>query len=170
MLFTTSSQFAVLALCLLAGWLFGLASAPSGKRARERLRALEAEHAAYRREAEARIAAAEAERNQMARTTPVSPVTAAAAASPAAGRSARSGFFGTDGDNLSRIRGIDEATERALHAEGIKTYAAIEALSADDAARLEDRLNIARGRITEERWREQAAALRETRDDDRTRL
>ncbi|MHA6721425.1 hypothetical protein [Sphingomonas sp. RS2018] len=93
MLFTTPTQFAVLAVCLLAGWLFGLATHPGGKKAKARLRALESEHAIYRKEAEARIkaaeaehatyrkdtdariAAAEADRERLARTAPVAPVT-----------------------------------------------------------------------------------------------
>ncbi|MES2339411.1 MAG: CIR N-terminal domain-containing protein [Pseudomonadota bacterium] len=71
MLFTTTSQFAVLALCLLAGWIFGLASHPGGKKAKERLRVAEAEHAAYRKDAEARIKAAEIERDRLAKASPV---------------------------------------------------------------------------------------------------
>ncbi len=71
MIFTTPTQFAALVLCLLAGWVFGLASHPGGRKAKERLRALEAEHAAYRKDAEARVAAAEAERERLARAAPV---------------------------------------------------------------------------------------------------
>ncbi|HCB76227.1 MAG TPA: hypothetical protein DEP91_08635, partial [Sphingomonas bacterium] len=43
MLFSTPTQFAVLALCLVAGWLFGLASHPGGKKWKERYRTQEAE-------------------------------------------------------------------------------------------------------------------------------
>ena len=71
MLFTTPTQFAVLALCLIAGWIFGLATAPGGRRAKDRLREVEAEHAAYRKDAEARIKAAEADRDRVARASPV---------------------------------------------------------------------------------------------------
>ena len=42
MLFTSPTQFAVLALCLVAGWIFGLASHPGGKKAKLRLREVEA--------------------------------------------------------------------------------------------------------------------------------
>jgi len=70
MLFTTPTQFAVLALCVVAGFIFGLA-ARSGGRAKARLREMEAEHAAYRRDAEARIQAAEADRDRVARAAPV---------------------------------------------------------------------------------------------------
>ncbi|WP_294337147.1 hypothetical protein [uncultured Sphingomonas sp.] len=70
MLFTTPTQFAVLALCVLAGYIFGLASRSGGK-AKAQLRELEAEHAAYRKDAEARIKAAEADRDRIARASPV---------------------------------------------------------------------------------------------------
>ncbi|MBN2971290.1 hypothetical protein JW805_04585 [Roseomonas aeriglobus] len=70
MLFSTPTQFAVLALCVLAGFIFGLA-ARSGGKAKARLRAVEAEHAAYRKDAEARIKAAEADRDRIARASPV---------------------------------------------------------------------------------------------------
>lgn len=71
MLFSTPTQFAVLALCLIAGWIFGLATAPGGRRNRERLREVEAEHAIYRKDAEARIRAAEADRDRLVRASPV---------------------------------------------------------------------------------------------------
>lgn len=71
MLFTTPTQFAVLALCLFAGWLFGLASHPGGRRAKDKLREEEAAHAAYRKDAEARIKAAEADRDRLAKAAPV---------------------------------------------------------------------------------------------------
>lgn len=70
MLFTTPTQFAVLALCLIAGFIFGLA-ARSGGKAKARLREVEAEHAAYRKDAESRIKAAEADRDRVARASPV---------------------------------------------------------------------------------------------------
>ncbi len=70
MLFTTPTQFAVLALCVVAGYIFGLASR-SGGRAKARLREVEAEHAAYRKDAEARIKAAEADRDRVTRASPV---------------------------------------------------------------------------------------------------
>lgn len=71
MIFTTPTQFAVLALMLLAGLMFGLASAPSGRRHRDRLRENEAAHTAYRKDSEARIAAAESERDRLVRASPV---------------------------------------------------------------------------------------------------
>lgn len=78
MLFTTPTQFAVLAVCLIAGWLFGLASAPGGRKWKDRLREAEAAHATYRKDAEQRVKdaearanSAEAERDRYAKATPV---------------------------------------------------------------------------------------------------
>jgi hypothetical protein len=71
MIFSTATEFAVLALMLLAGFFFGLAASPSNKRHRERLRESEATHAAYRKESEARIRATEAERDRVVRASPV---------------------------------------------------------------------------------------------------
>lgn len=71
MIFSTPTQYAVLALCLIAGWLFGLASSGGGRKYRERLREVEAEHAAYRKESEARIAELTRERDRVARASPV---------------------------------------------------------------------------------------------------
>lgn len=175
MLFSTPTQFAVLALCLIAGWLFGLASAPGGRRWKERFRAEEAAHKATREEIATRDARLrelerdrerwETDRERWEADRTRAPATAAAA-SAATASTAHSGWFGWGRDNLSRIRGIDEATETALRSEGIKTYAAIEALTPEDEARLEDRLGFGRGRIAQQQWREQAAMLREGRDDD----
>jgi predicted flap endonuclease-1-like 5' DNA nuclease len=168
--FSTPTQFAVLALCLVAGWLFGLASAPGGRKWRDRLIAEEAAHKAKREEIatrDARLRELERDRERWeadrARTS-AAPV--AAAGTTAAATSARGGWFGWGRDNLSRIRGIDEPTETALRGEGIKTYAAIEALTPEEEARLEDKLGFGRGRIAQQQWREQAAMLREGRDDD----
>lgn len=71
MLFTTPTQFAVLALCLFAGWIFGLASHPGSRRVKDKLRETEAAHAEYRKDAEARIKAAEADRDRLAKAAPV---------------------------------------------------------------------------------------------------
>jgi hypothetical protein len=71
MLFSTPTQFAVLALVLIAGWLLGLASHPGGRKWKDRYAAEREAHAATRRDADTRIAAAdarvtEAERIQVA--------------------------------------------------------------------------------------------------------
>lgn len=177
MLFTTPTQFAVLALCLVAGWLFGLASHPGGRKWKDRYRAEEAEHRATREgltTRDARIKELERERDEALRhrdtgtgTAAVAGVGTASAAASASGK--RGGWFGWDRDNLSRIQGVDEATEQSLRREGIKTYAAIEALTLEDETALEDRLGFGRGRIQQQQWREQAALLREGRDDEHGR-
>lgn len=170
MLFQTPTQFAVLALVLLAGWLFGLASSSGGKKWKQRYRDEEAAHKAYRAEVAAdlktrdeRLREVEAERDRL--THERSTTTAAAAATGAAASSS-SGFFGWGGDNLSRIRGIDAELERALGQRGIKTYRAIEGLSEADERALEDDLRLRPGTIDAERWREQAAMLRAGHDDE----
>ncbi|MBB4155352.1 hypothetical protein GGQ80_003272 [Sphingomonas jinjuensis] len=58
MLFTTPTQFAALALALIAGWLLGLASHPGGRKWKERYAAERDAHAAARKDADARLAEA----------------------------------------------------------------------------------------------------------------
>lgn len=173
MLFQTPTQFAVLALVLLAGWLFGLASSSGGKKWKQRYRDEEAAHKAYRAEVAAdlktrdeRLREIEAERDRLAKERSTATSTAAAAATGAAASGSGSGFFGWGGDNLSRIRGIDAELERALSQRGIKTYRAIEGLSEADERALEDDLRLRPGTIDAERWREQAAMLRAGHDDE----
>ena len=64
MIFTSPSQYVVLALCLLAGWLLGLASR-SGKKWRRRYVTERDAHAVSRRDAEARLTAAEARNREL---------------------------------------------------------------------------------------------------------
>ncbi len=109
MLFTTPTQFAVLGLVLVAGWLLGLASHSGGRKWRERYVAERDAHAAARRDSDARIAEIERghserlrERENM-RAAPVAPVTtrdavahrpvAAATARPAYTTGERRGWF-----------------------------------------------------------------------------
>ncbi|WP_230769413.1 hypothetical protein [Sphingomonas sp. Leaf4] len=172
MLFQTPTQFAVLALLLLAGWLLGLASSSGGKKWKQRFRDEEAAHKAYRAEVaadlktrETKLREVEAERDRLTRergTATAATATAAASASHGTG----SGFFGWGRDNLSRIRGIDPDLETALGQRGIKTYKAIENLTEADERALEDDLRLRPGTIDTERWREQASMLREGHDDD----
>ena len=173
MLFTTPTQFAILGLCLIAGWIFGLASHPGGRKWKERLHAAQAEHDVYRKDAEARIKTAEAERDRIAKLAPATGATAATAAVVPAGAAPAGGglkgFFGWGRDNLARIRGVDPDTEARLNAEGIKTYHQVETMSAHDEVELEQRLALAPGVIAQQKWREQAAMLREGRDDDHGR-
>ncbi len=60
MLFSTTTQWVVLFLVLVGGWLLGLASHPGGRRWRERYAAERDAHAVTRRDADARIAEANA--------------------------------------------------------------------------------------------------------------
>jgi hypothetical protein len=102
MLFTTPTQWAALALVLLAGWLLGLASAPGGRRWRDRYTTERDAHAAARRDADARVRQTEArvselerENARLARTTPAATTAAPplAAARPAYPAGQRRGWF-----------------------------------------------------------------------------
>lgn len=189
MVFETPTQFLILALVLFAGWIFGLASHPGGKKWKQKLRDEEAAHKATRDELSnlrseqdarvkqleadhaTRIRELEADRDSArkaasAHGAPVAAgaagVAAGAAATHAASGERRSGWrgwFGWDRDNLSRIDGIDEATERALVGDGVKSFEQVASLSDADAHALEERLGFGRGRIAEQRWREQARTL-----------
>ena len=103
MLFTTPTQFAVLALVLVAGWFFGLASHPGGRKWRDRYTTEREAHATARRDVDARLAQANAriaelerENERLARAAPV---TAATVARPAAvpARAAVSPTYATAG-------------------------------------------------------------------------
>ena len=83
MLFTTPTQFAVLALVLVAGWFFGLASHPGGRKWRDRYVTEREAHATARKDvdvrltqANARIAELERENERLARAAPVTAATA----------------------------------------------------------------------------------------------
>jgi len=87
MLFTTTTQFAALALCLIAGWFFGLASHSGGKKWRERYAAEREAHAGYRKQGDSaladanrRIAELERENDRLARAAETVPVAAPVAA------------------------------------------------------------------------------------------
>ena len=172
-LFSTPTQYAVLALLLIAGWLFGLASHPGGRKWRARYDVERETHAQYRKDAEARLAAqdkriAELERENAALGRERG---AAAVAVPAAGRPDDAPERGTwlgaaGGDDLSRIRGIDKTLEGRLGAAGIKTFADIEAIPGNGETALEREIGVPDGTIAEQRWREQAAMLREGRDEE----
>lgn len=215
MLFTTATQFAVLALCLVAGWIFGLASASGGRRWRDKHRAEEAAHLAYRKDAEARLTAAETrattaearvreleaahERARQVTAVPgqhtpgvagaglggaglagaglagarVAATTrrpvATDAASPAG--SGWRGWFGGSRDDLTLIRGVDEPRARGLTDLGVRSYADIERMDADDEREVEVRLGLPAGTIASEQWREQAALLaRGDADEHRSRF
>ncbi|MBB4616200.1 hypothetical protein [Sphingomonas abaci] len=67
MLFTTPTQFAVLGLVLVAGWLLGLASHPGGGKWKQRYAAERDAHAAHRKDVEARLATAETRNAELER-------------------------------------------------------------------------------------------------------
>ena len=86
-LFSTPTQFAVLGLLLIAGWLFGLASHPGGRKWKERYLAERDANAGARRDGDARAAAAEARavalEHENARLVKAQPVVAPAMTSTA---------------------------------------------------------------------------------------
>ncbi|MGU3392153.1 hypothetical protein [Sphingomonas sp. M1A8_2b] len=59
LLFSTPTQFAALALVFVAGWLFGLASHPGGKKWKARYLAERDAHASVKKDGDVRAAAAE---------------------------------------------------------------------------------------------------------------
>jgi hypothetical protein len=102
MLFSTTTQWVALAVALVAGWLFGLASHPGGRRWKQRYADERDAHATLRRDQDTRVAELnrrvkelEAENTRLARATPatVAPVTAATAARPAYPAGSGRGWF-----------------------------------------------------------------------------
>lgn len=93
MLFTTTTQFVALALCLVAGWFFGLASHGGGRKWKTRYADEREAHAGYRKQGDAaladanrRIAELERENDRLARAAETVPVAAApVAATPTIG-------------------------------------------------------------------------------------
>jgi hypothetical protein len=93
MLFTTTTQFVALALCLVAGWFFGLASHSGGGKWKTRYADEREAHAGYRKQgdtaladANRRIAELERENDRLARAAETVPVAAApVAAAPTIG-------------------------------------------------------------------------------------
>lgn len=81
MLFTTTTQYIALAIALVAGWLFGLASHPGGRKWRQRYADERETHAANRKEFDARLAEANVRIKELeaenARLGSAAPVTAA---------------------------------------------------------------------------------------------
>ena len=63
----TITQWAIVALVFVAGWLLGLASHPGGRKWRERYAAEREAHAAARRDVDARVAAADTQRAELER-------------------------------------------------------------------------------------------------------
>ena len=101
MLFTSTTQFAVLGLVLIAGWLFGLASHPGGRKWRTRYSTERDAHAAHQKETEAKLAAArdriaqlQRENQRLATAQPVAaaPVAERAPFRPVAASAARPAY------------------------------------------------------------------------------
>lgn len=158
----TTSQWVVVFLVLVLGWLLGLISRSGGAKwrrayeAEREARAVEQqENAAALQTANARIA--ELERAVpaavVAPVTPVAPVTTAST-------------LDLTRDDLARIRGIGLVGESDLNEQGLYRYADITGLSAADEAALEDHLGADRGYIAQENWREQAALLADGKVDE----
>ena len=80
MLFTTTTQYVALAVALIAGWLFGLASHPGGRRWKQRYAEEREAHATTRRDHDLRVAEANARIKELerenARLAQAAPVTA----------------------------------------------------------------------------------------------
>lgn len=161
MIFSTPTQFAVLALMLVIGWLFGFASHPGGKKWKRAYREEQtartrevAERDATIRDLEARNAALTAD------TAKTPPATAAAvAATPVAPAAKRGWFDWGSGDDLTRLRGVDADLARLLKGEGIARYADVANLTDQDELALERRIDLPAGYIARERLREQARLL-----------
>jgi predicted flap endonuclease-1-like 5' DNA nuclease len=173
MLFHTPTQYAVLALLLVAGWLFGLASHPGGRKWRTRYEAERDAHASYRKEIEARRKAdderiAELERRNAALEKDLHAANVAVPASALPADAPRRGSWMGSGkaDDLARIRGIDKPLQARLADAGVTSYDDVRQLNDTDAAALEQRLTLPSGTIARDEWREQAAMLAAGRDDD----
>lgn len=146
----TTSQWAILFLVLLLGWLLGLISRAGGKKWRLAYEAERDARIEERREHAAELEAANARIVDLERARPaavVAPTVATAAT------------LDLRKDDLARIRGIGAAGERRLNDEGIYRYADIAGLTPADEAALERRMGAEDGYIEQEQWREQAALL-----------
>jgi predicted flap endonuclease-1-like 5' DNA nuclease len=170
--FDTPTEFVALVLALIAGWFLGMATRSGGRKWRDRLRETEAANAEYRKtsareldEARSRIRTLETENVELTRRTATAAPVAASAAATSPATATRHGWFGWGRDNLARIRGVGEPGEKMLNQLGIKTYREIETMSPEEEAALEQRMNLARGTIAQEGWREQAAMLRDGDED-----
>lgn len=146
----TTSQWAILFLVLLLGWLLGLISRAGGKKWRLAYEAERDARIEERREHAAELEAANARIVDLERARPaavVAPTVATAAT------------LDLRKDDLARIRGIGAAGERRLNDEGIYRYADIAGMTPADEAALERRMGAEDGYIEQEQWREQAALL-----------
>jgi len=163
----TTSQWAILFLVLVLGWLLGLLSRSGGKkwkRAYEAERDARADEQAELEAARARIA--ELEAAQPAVVAAPATVTTPVGEEPAAvAPVTTTETLDLTRDDLSRIRGIGAAGQRRLNEEGIYRYSDITGLTPAEEAELEQRLGADEGYIEQEQWREQAALLESGQDD-----
>ena len=160
MLGFTTNQLAILFLALLLGWLLGLISR-SGKKWRV---AYEAERDARIEEQRAyaeTLAARDARIDDLERAHPAATLSAdptAAGHTPATLDLTR--------DDLARIEGVGSAGEARLNEEGIYRFADLANLTPEGERTLEEKLGADPGYISQERWREQAAMLRDGKVDE----
>jgi len=171
-IFQTPTQIAILILLLIAGWFFGLASHPGGKRWKRRYRDLELETRRYREEKDAELKERDreirelrAERDKAVKERDKAIGTGAAATSTSIGER----IMGFGRDELSRIRGIDGTLQSRLNDQGYKSFKSIAELSDESCARIEERLDLEPGRIEREGWRRQAELLREGKTEEHAR-
>lgn len=153
----TTSQWAILFLVLLLGWLLGLLSRSGGAKWRR----------AYESERDARIA--EQSEHEAALTAANERVAALERARPVTSLPATASTLDLTHDDLARIRGIGASGERRLNAEGIHRYGDITGLSTAEEAALEERMGADPGYIEQEQWREQAALLADGQVDEHRR-
>jgi predicted flap endonuclease-1-like 5' DNA nuclease len=146
----TTNQWIIVGLVLVLGWLLGLASRPGSKRWKRAYHNERDAHAAYHRDTEERIRAANERIAELDRNAPMF----SAGTAGTIGAAARGGR-----DDLSQIRGIDRDIELRLNESGMSSFRDLAHLDRDKEAALEGRLGLEPGRITSEAWRDQAAML-----------
>lgn len=155
----TTSQWVVVFLVLVLGWLLGLISRSGGAKWRRAYEAEREARAVEQQENATALATANTRIAELERAVPaaaVSPVVPATTAST----------IDLTRDDLARIRGIGPVGESDLNEQGLYRYSDITGLSASDEAALEDHLGADRGYIAQEGWREQAALLAEGKLDE----
>lgn len=155
MLFQTPTQWAVLALVLLLGWVLGLLSRSGGKKWKHELAAERSSRAAERKDYEDRLRASDARFAELERRRPTTTATAAGGTAAGIGAAVHG-----KREDLSAIRGVGPDGAARLNEAGYHSFHDVEKMSAADEAALEQRLGLAPGTIERENWREQAATLR----------
>jgi predicted flap endonuclease-1-like 5' DNA nuclease len=162
-----TNQWIVLALVLVLGWFLGLFTLAGGRKWRK---AFEVERDARiaadaeRDRLAARITEIEQERDRRLELQEARPPINTAIAGPTATPTA------VKRDDLSMIFGVGRSGEMKLNALGIHRFTEIVSLSLTDEAALEDRMGLAPGTISEERWRDQAEMLRKGKLEDHARM